>query len=87
MSLVEKVEEYINKINEKDRVIKSFIEVWKEDSIKRAKELELKKEKGKLYGKIIAIKDNILFEGKEITAGSKILKGHISSYTATSVKE
>ncbi|HOJ86897.1 MAG TPA: amidase family protein, partial [Elusimicrobiales bacterium] len=87
MNLAEKVKEHINKIKEKDGEIKSFIEVWEEDSIKRAKELELKKEKGKLYGKIVAIKDNMLFEGKEITAGSKILKGHISAYTATAVKK
>ena len=87
MNLVEKTKNYIEKIKKEDKDIGAFIEIWEEDSIKRAEELEKKENKGKLYGKIVAIKDNILFEGKEITAASKILKNHISTYSATVVKK
>ncbi len=84
--LVEKLERCLENIKSKDSEIRSFIEVWEDEVRKKAKDLELKKEKGKLYGYIAAIKDNMLIEGKQITAASKILKGHISTYTATAVK-
>jgi aspartyl-tRNA(Asn)/glutamyl-tRNA(Gln) amidotransferase subunit A len=87
MDIVEKTKNYIEKIKKEDSNIGSFIEIWEEDSIKRALYLSKKQNKGKLYGKIVAIKDNILFEGKEITAASKILKNHISTYSATVVKK
>jgi len=87
MDIVEKTKNYVEKIKKEDANIGSFIEIWEEDSIKRALYLSKKQNKGKLYGKIVAIKDNILFEGKEITAASKILKNHISTYSATVVKK
>ncbi len=42
---------------------------------------------GKLYGKTIAIKDNLNLEHTSTTCASKILDGHQSIYTATSVQK
>ncbi len=90
MDVVEKTQYYIDRIKEKNKILNAFVEVWEDDALNRAKEIETKgrvDKKGKLYGYVIAVKDNILVENKEITACSKILKGHISTYTATAVKK
>ena len=65
-------------IREKDREIHAFLEVF--DSPKSFGE-------GALSGKTIAIKDNILFEGHRVSAGSKILEGYKATYDATVVKK
>ena len=41
---------------------------------------------GKLAGMVIGIKDVLNYEGHACTAGSKILNGYISQYTATAVQ-
>lgn len=89
--IVEKVLKYIENIKQKDDKINAFIEIWEEDAINQAKKIEQDikngKKPGRLCGYVVSIKDNLLYKGKEITAGSKILKGHISSYTASAVKK
>lgn len=40
-----------------------------------------------LTGIPIAIKDNMLYEGHESTSGSKILRGHIATYSGTAVEK
>lgn len=42
---------------------------------------------GPLSGKTIAIKDNILFDGHKVSAGSKILENFVAPYDATVVKK
>jgi len=84
------VREQIDKI-EQHRHLNIFPEVFKESAIRRAKELDNKlkegKEKpGKLFGAVIAIKDNICFEGHTVTASSRILEGFKSLYSATCVE-
>jgi len=86
MDIVERTSIYINRIKERDSELKAFIEIWENDAIESAKKIEKKEKKGRLYPMVAAIKDNMLLYGKEITAGSKILKGHLSTYTATAVK-
>jgi len=65
-------------IREKDREIHVFLEVF--DNPKSFGE-------GTLSGKTIAIKDNILFEGHRVSAGSKILEGYRATYDATVIKK
>lgn len=64
-------------IKTRDREIKAFLEVFDQP-------LQTEKE-GPLAGLSFSIKDNILIKGQEVTAGSKILKGHRSAYQATVV--
>lgn len=90
MDLIEKVKGYLAQIEKRNNELGAFVEVWKEDAIKRAEELvsNIKngKKPGRLFGYVCALKDNILVKGKEVTACSKILKGYISPYTATVVE-
>ena len=65
-------------IRKKDRDIHAFLEVF--DEPKSFGE-------GPLSGKTVAIKDNILFEGHKVSAGSKILEGYRATYDATVIKK
>ncbi len=65
-------------IRTKDKDIHAFLEVF--DDAKSYGE-------GSLSGKTIALKDNILFEGHKVSAGSKILENFIAPYDATVVKK
>ncbi len=76
-------------IGEKNAKLNALLEISSEKVMKRAKELDgqgSSSGKLKLYGVPIAIKDNFLVKGWQCTAGSKILEGYRSPYTATSVK-
>jgi aspartyl-tRNA(Asn)/glutamyl-tRNA(Gln) amidotransferase subunit A len=67
--------------------LNAFLEVYGEEATKRAEELDQKtKAKGKLYGLVIGIKDNICYTGHKVSAGSKILEGFQSIYSATVVE-
>jgi aspartyl-tRNA(Asn)/glutamyl-tRNA(Gln) amidotransferase subunit A len=68
----------------------SFIEVFSDEAIKRAKIIDNKikaKTSGKLAGMIIGIKDNICYKNHKISASSKILKGFESIYNSTVVEK
>lgn len=65
-------------IRVKDKNIHAFLEVF--DDVKQ-------EGGGPLSGKTIAIKDNILMQGKRATAGSRILEGFIAPYDSTAVKK
>jgi len=76
-------------IKEKDKDVHAFLEVF-DDVLAQADEADKKITKGEnlpLLGIPVAIKDNILVDGKSATAGSKILEGFISSYDSTAVKK
>lgn len=80
------VEHFIDKIRKEDGKIRAFLEVFEESARKKAEEIDKKIAKGEkpgaLAGAVFAIKDNMLYEGHEITCASKILKGHISTYNS-----
>ena len=65
-------------IRAKDKDIHAFLEVF--DDAKSYGD-------GPLSGKTVAIKDNILFDGHKVSAGSKILEGFKATYDATVVKK
>ena len=77
---------YIKKINQSTN--NSFIETFNDSAISQARlidqELSVKKHR-KLSGLIVAIKDNICYEGHAVTASSSILDGFKSVYSATVV--
>ncbi|MFQ5445857.1 MAG: Asp-tRNA(Asn)/Glu-tRNA(Gln) amidotransferase subunit GatA [Saprospiraceae bacterium] len=68
-----------------------YVEVFAEEALSRAKELDEKYRQdpasvGKLFGMIVSIKDVICYEGHRVTAGSKILEGFTSLFSATAVE-
>ncbi len=89
-SATELLESCLTNIHARDLKINAFLELWENDARAAAAEVDKKiardEDAGLLGGIPIALKDNLLLQGKEVTAGSKILKGHISAYTGTAVE-
>ena len=84
---VEMLEYYFTQIEE-TKSNNIYIEVFKEEALAKAQALDQKKgPKGKLFGMVISIKDNICYAGKSCTAASKILEGFVSTYTATAIEK
>lgn len=82
------VSSYIDRI-EKNKHLNAFLEVFSEDALKHAEEVDAKLKTGtagKLAGMVIGIKDNLSFKGHRVSASSKILEGFVSLYDATVVK-
>lgn len=89
MDVIENLERKIKNIEEKDKEVNAFIEVYFEEARKRATEISKKIERGeagKLAGLIVAVKNNIAVKGKKLTCASKILENHRATYNATVVE-
>lgn len=85
---VEVVSCYLEKIK-KNKKLNLFIEVFEEEALLKAEEIDkkiLKGTAGKLAGMVVGLKDNICYKDHEVTAGSKILNGFKSLYSATAVE-
>jgi aspartyl-tRNA(Asn)/glutamyl-tRNA(Gln) amidotransferase subunit A len=79
----------LKNISEKDEKLNSFLQVRPEETLAKARELDQKMAEVAnlpLFGIPVAIKDNFLVKGWQATAGSKVLSGYLSPYTATSVQ-
>jgi aspartyl-tRNA(Asn)/glutamyl-tRNA(Gln) amidotransferase subunit A len=82
------VKGYLSEI-EKNVHLNAFNEVFADEALQRAKEVDDRLKKGtagKLAGMIIAIKDNICYKGHKVSASSKILSNFESIYSATVVE-
>lgn len=70
--------------------LNAFTDVYAEEALQKAKELDEKRKTGaplkKLHGVVVAIKDVICYKDHEITAASHILEGFTSVYNATAVQ-
>lgn len=81
---------YLQKI-EANRHLNAYLEVFAEEALERAKQLDKKLAEGnptgKLFGCVIALKDNICYKQHKVSAGSKILEGFTSLYSATVVEK
>jgi aspartyl-tRNA(Asn)/glutamyl-tRNA(Gln) amidotransferase subunit A len=69
--------------------LNAFVEVYAQSAMEQAAKIDQKLaagSAGKLAGMVIGIKDVLNYEGHACTAGSKILNGYISQYTATAVQ-
>ncbi len=81
-------ESYLKRIKEFQN-LNAFIEIFEEDALRRAKDVDAKianGTSGKLAGCVVAIKDNICFKGHRVSASSKILDGFESLFTATALQ-
>jgi len=80
--------ERIRKVEER---LHAFIRVDEEGAMKMAEAVDAKvrrrEDPGPLAGVPVALKDNLCVKGREITCGSKILKGFIATYDATVVEK
>jgi aspartyl-tRNA(Asn)/glutamyl-tRNA(Gln) amidotransferase subunit A len=86
LSCVTLVRYFLKKIEDKKQ-LNAFLEVFSEEAIQRAISLDQKKEnKGKLFGLVVAIKDNICYKDHKVSAASKILNGFVSIYSSTLVE-
>lgn len=82
------VKYYLQNIQTKAH-LNAFVEVYAQSALEQAALVDEKIAKGtagKLAGMIVGIKDILNYEGHPCTAGSNILKGYISQYTATAVQ-
>lgn len=85
----ELIQAYLENIEKKNPTLNAFLELRHEETRKKAADLDnrlAEAQKLPLFGVPIAIKDNFLVKGWKATAGSKILEGYLSPYTATSVE-
>ncbi len=88
LSVEDIVNSYLKRIN-KNKHLNAFVEVFENEAIEQAKIIDVKIKQnnaGKLAGLVIGIKDNICYKGHKATAGSKILKKFVSTYSSTAVK-
>ena len=86
----QQVEHYLQKIKERQS-LNIYVEVFEEEALQRAKELDKKFQNnpnniGKLFGAVLSIKDVICYKGHQVTAGSKVLNGFTSLFSATAVE-
>ena len=83
------VADFLVKI-EANRHLNAYLEVFGEEATQRAFALDQKLASGapvgKLFGAVIAIKDNICYTGHKVSAGSKILEGFSSIFNSTAVE-
>jgi aspartyl-tRNA(Asn)/glutamyl-tRNA(Gln) amidotransferase subunit A len=68
-----------------------YVEVFADEALAKARKMDerLKTEPenlGRLFGMIVSLKDVLCYEGHQVTAGSKILEGFESQFSATAVE-
>lgn len=84
------VRAYQSVIKEKDGEIHAYLGLYK-NALEEAEKFDAltkeEKEKLPLGGIPVAVKDNILVRGEEVTSASKILEGYIAPYDATVIKK
>lgn len=89
-SCVEAVSFYIEQIGRHSH-LNSFLEVYGDEALERAKQLDALhlsgKPAGKMHGVIVALKDVICYKGHKASAASRILEGYTAIYNATAVEK
>ncbi len=88
---IDVVEEHIERIKISQPVTNSFIEVFEDYALRRARELEPKIKKYEdfplLFAIPVGVKDNINVKGFGTTCASRILSGYKSLYHATVIEQ
>ncbi|MBU0952777.1 MAG: Asp-tRNA(Asn)/Glu-tRNA(Gln) amidotransferase subunit GatA [Elusimicrobia bacterium] len=91
VSVQEITEFFLGRIKQNDSHLTAFMEVFEEDALLKAKEIDKKIKSGQKVGLLaglpIAIKDNMCIKGKKTTCSSKILENYISPYNATVIEK
>jgi len=82
------VDYYLRRIDENAH-LNAFVAVYAEEARRRADEVDQKRANGtagRLAGMVLGIKDVLCLEGHGVQAGSRILDGFVSQFTATAVE-
>lgn len=83
----EAAEGFLREIDERDGDIGAYLGVYRDDALAAAKRVDEAVARGDelspLAGVPLALKDNILVDGKRTTAASKMLEHYVASYDAT----
>lgn len=91
VSAQEILKSYLDRIDQKDFQIKAFLDLYDQQAIQDAQDIDDKVQKGQQVGPLagvpIGIKDNLCIQGRLTTAGSKILSNWHSPYDATVIKK
>lgn len=88
-SAEENVHRKLEVIDRRDSEVKAFIEVYREDAISAAKDVDRRIKEGSagpLAGLVVAVKNNMAVKGKKLTCGSRMLESHHAAYNATAVE-
>ena len=88
ISVEELTRDALRRIEEMDPRLQAYNEVYPEQALSRARELDREKERSRfpLFGVPLAIKDNLCTAFGRTTCSSKILSNFRSPYTATAVE-
>src|SRR3989338_1790578 len=89
-SALELTNAYLDAIAQKDGEIHAYLEAWEDSAREEAKAADAVIAAGKsqpLTGIPIAVKDNMLIEGRIVSAASKILESYRASYDATVISK
>ena len=87
-SALELTNAYLDAIAKKDKDIHAYLEVWTGSAREEAKAADVLIAAGKqkpLTGIPLALKDNLLVEGRVASSASKILENYVASYDATAI--
>jgi aspartyl-tRNA(Asn)/glutamyl-tRNA(Gln) amidotransferase subunit A len=89
LTTVEIVDYYLTQI-EASKNLNIYVEVWDEEARATASAQDKRRADGELLGRlagmVISIKDVICYQDHQVTAGSKILQGFESLFSATAVE-
>ncbi len=84
------VQYYLNKINNL-AYLNAWLEVFSDEALERAKQLDAERDAGKslgkLYGVVVGLKDVLCYKGHKLSASSKILENFTAVYNATATKK
>ncbi len=90
ISAEELVSAHLAHIRDRDTEIGAFLEIFGDDALAQAREVDRKRAAGALLGPLaglpVAIKDNICVQGHHTTCGSRILEDFIAPYSATVIE-
>ncbi len=90
VSSVDLTTAYLARIDAVEPIVHAYLRVWRDDALAMAAAADRRRaegEDGSLLGVPIALKDLLAVEGRETTAGSKMLAGYRPPYSATVVEK
>ena len=89
VTCVQLIAHYLTNIEQQNGLLNAFVAVYADQAQARAEEIDIKiinGTAGRLAGMVLGIKDVLCYQDHGLQAGSKILDGFTSQFTATAVQ-